>query len=245
MNDNKKWTKIIKGSIAFTITALVLFFVGMVILKYNVEGEQNMPFTLSNVLVVSSAEGYQEDETNDNWNVKVLQTNDIYLDIKKNKNYKNKEIINSIEISNIKISKPVLGNIQLYRPSISQKDYEYKEEYMINDKIEFNGDIKTDVKNLKISNQGGRLLLRVINNTGKQYLSNENEIKHDGTLLNKVGIKNEDLKFTISFDIKILLESGVTFNGNLKIDLPKGNIINQGTASSYETDLKNVVFKRE
>ena len=84
-----------------------------------------------------------------------------------------------------------------------------------------------------------------MNNTGKQYTSNEDEIKHDGTLLNKVGITNEDVKFTISFDIKIELESGITFNGNLKIDLPKGNIINQGTASSHESDLKDIVFKRE
>ena len=204
-----------------------------------------MPFNLSDILVVSTAEGYQENETNENWNVDVIQINDIYLDIKKNKNYKDKEIIKSIEISNIQIQNPTLGNIQIYRPSNSDQDYEYKEEYIINKSIEFKGDIKSDLKNLKISNQGGRILFRVLNNTGKIYSSNESEIKHDGTLLNKVGITNEDIQFNIIFDIKIELESGVTFCGNVKIDLPKENIINQGTTSLHETELKNVIFKRE
>ena len=36
-----------------------------------------MPFNLSDVLVISSAEGYQENETNNKWNVDVYQTNDV------------------------------------------------------------------------------------------------------------------------------------------------------------------------
>ena len=243
--ENNKWQNIVKKSIVLIIIVLILFVIGIIILKYNVEGEQNMPFNLSDVLVISSAEGYQENETKNKWNVNIYQTNDIYLDIKKNKNYRDKEIIKSIEILNIQIQNPTVGNVQIYRPSGDGKSYEYNDEYKIGDTIKFEGDKKSDLKNLKISNQGGRILFRVLNNTEKQYISNENEIKHDGTLLNKVGITNDDVKFTISFDIKIELESGVTFDGNLKIDLPKGNIINQGTASSHETDVKDVVFKRE
>ena len=245
MEENKKWQKIVKRSIVLIVIVLILFVIGIIMLKYNVEGEQNMPFDLSDVLVISSAEGYQENEASSKWNVNIYQTNDIYLDIKKNKNYKDKEIIKSIEILNIQIQNPTVGNIQIYRPSGNGKTYEYKEKYKINKTIKFEGDKKSDIKNLKISNQGGKILLRILNNTGKQYTSNEDEIKHDGTLLNKVGITNDDIKFTISFDIKIELESEVIFNGNLKIELPKGNIINQGTASSHEMDLKNVVFKRE
>lgn len=245
MEENKKWQKVVKISIVAIIIVLILFVIGIIMLKYNVEGEQNMPFNISDVLVISSAEGYQEKEASSKWNVDIYQTNDIYLDIKKNKNYKDKEIIKSIEISNIQIQNPTVGNIEMYRPSGDGKTYEYSEEYKIGESIKFEGAKKSDIKNLKVSNQGGKILLRILNNTGKQYTSNEDEIKHDGTLLNKVGITNEDVKFTISFDIKIELESGITFNGNLKIDLPKGNIINQGTASSHETDVKDVVFKRE
>ncbi len=245
MEENKKWHKIVKGSIVFAIIILVLFVIGIIMLKYNVEGEQNMPFNLYDILVISSAEGYQENETNENWSVNVYQTNDIYIDIKKNKNYKNKEIIKNIEISNIQIQNPKLGDIQIFRPSGTKEDYEYKEEYKVNKNLKFEGDTKSDLKNLKISNQGGRILFRVLNNTGKIYSSNESEIKHDGTLLNKVGITNEDIQFNIIFDIKIELESGVTFCGNVKIDLPKENIINQGTTSLHETELKNVIFKRE
>ncbi len=245
MEDNKKWQNVIKGSVILIVIILVLFVVGIIMLKYNVEGEQNMPFILSDILVISSAEGYQENETNENWSLNVYQKNDIYFDIKKNKNYKNKEIIKNIEISNIQIQKPKIGDIQIYRPSGTEEDYEYKEAYKINKNLKFEGDTKSDLKNLKISNQGGRILFRVLNNTGKVYSSNDTEIKHDGTLLSKVGITNEDIQFKILFDIKIELESGITYSGNVKIDLPKGDIINQGTASLHETDLKNIVFRRE
>ena len=64
MEDNKKWQNVIKGSVILIVIILVLFVVGIIMLKYNVEGEQNMPFILSDILVISSAEGYQENETN-------------------------------------------------------------------------------------------------------------------------------------------------------------------------------------
>ena len=53
------------------IIVVILFIVGMLILKYNVEGETNMPFNLSEIIVVSSAEGVTKAENPDNykWNL--------------------------------------------------------------------------------------------------------------------------------------------------------------------------------
>ena len=99
MEEKIKIKKAVKRSITLFIIVLILAIVGLVILRYNVEGEQNMPFNLSELTVISSAEGIKKEDSSENkWNVDVCQTNDIYLNIKKNKNYKNTEIIKSIEI---------------------------------------------------------------------------------------------------------------------------------------------------
>ena len=40
-----------------TIIAIILFAIGMFILKYNIEGETNIPFTISKIAIISSGEG--------------------------------------------------------------------------------------------------------------------------------------------------------------------------------------------
>lgn len=247
MEENSQNKKILKRSIYFVIIILIAAVIGLIILKYNVEGEQNMPFKLSELLVVSTAEGYQEKEKSDkNWDVEVYQTNDIYLDIKKNKNYKDTEVIKSIEIKNITIDEnPKMGNINIYLPNSEEQTYKYGDENKINNEFIYEGDTKSDIKKLKISNQGGKIIFRVVNKTGKRYTSNEDELKHDGTLLNKVGINNNDIKFKISFDIVINLESEVTFTGKVELELPTGDITTQGITNLNKTETSDVIFKRE
>ena len=134
MEENSIFKKIIKRNVLFFILVLAIALIGLIILKYYVEGEQNMPFDLSEILVVSTAEGNQKEETGDNnWNVDIYQTNDVYLNIKKNKNYKDTEIIKNIEIKNINIDeKPSIGKIELYVPSNENEIYNYEENYKIN-----------------------------------------------------------------------------------------------------------------
>lgn len=247
MEENSQIKKILKRSVYFIIIILIAAVIGLIILKYHVEGEQNMPFKLSEILAISTAEGYQEKESSDkNWDVEVYQTNDIYLDIKKNKNYKETEVIKSIEIKNISIDEnPKIGNISIYIPNGEEQIYKYDGENKINNEIIYEGDTKSDIKNLKISNQGGKIIFRVVNKTGKRYTSNEEELKHDGTLLNKVGINNSDIKFKMSFDIVINLESEVSFTGKVELELPTGDITTQGVTNLNETEINDVIFKRE
>ena len=246
MNEESKLNKLIlKGAYA-VIIVLIIAVIALLILKYEVEGEQNMPFKLSSILILSNAEGYQEKESKDyKWDTEIFQINDIYLNIEKNKNYKETEIIKSIEIENIKINEvPKIGEIKFYRSASNDNNlFNYKEDYKINEKIEYVGDVKSDLSNLKISNQGGTIILRAVNKTGKKYKSNEKEFEHSGKLLNKVGIVNDDIKSIISFDLVINLESGISFRANIKLDLPVGDIITEGYASSEITE--NIVFKRE
>lgn len=248
MNDKSKINKLILKSAYVVIIVLIIAVIALLILKYQVEGEKNMPFKLSSIIIVSNAEGYQEKQNDDyKWDVEIYQNNDIYLNIEKNKNYKKTEAIKSIVIDNIKINKePQVGKIEIYRPSSNNlQTYDYKEEYKIADKIEYIGETESDIKNLKISNQGSTLIIRILNKTGTRYTSNAEEFEHSGELLDKAGISYEQIKTKISFNVTILIESGISFKANVELELPVGNIAKEGSSSLEITDTKNIVFKRE
>lgn len=247
MEENIRIKKMIKRSVIVFVLALMIAVIALIILKYHVEGEQNMPFELSDLLVVSTAEGYQEEESEDDkWDVEVYQTNDIYLTIQKNKNYKEVETIKSVEIKNIKVDeKPVVGKISFYLPESEEQTYQYIEKKEIVSDIAFEGDTQSNISELKIANQGGNILFRVVNKTGKRYLSNDDELKHDGTLLSKVGLTQEDVQMQISFDIVIHLESEVSFVGKVTLNLPSGDIATQGISSLEKNQIEDIIFKRE
>lgn len=248
MNYESKINKLILKSAYVVIIVLIIAVIALLILKYEVEGEKNMPFKLSSIILVSNAEGYEEKESKEyKWDTEIYQINDVYLNIEKNKNHKKAEAIKSIVIDDIQVDdKPQVGTIQMYRPSgETMQTYSYKEEYRINDKIEYIGDTKSDIKNLKISNQGNTLIFRIINKTGKNYKSNEEEFEHNGKLLNKVGLSYNEIKSKISFNLTIILESDISFKANIELELPVGDITKEGSSSLEITDMKNIVFKRE
>ena len=115
----------------------------------------------------------------------------------------------------------------------------------INSNIEYIGGEIDDLKTLQINNSGGILGFRVkLENLG-EYISNEdNEIVYDGTLLNKVGITLEEIKANISFDLTIKTSDNISYKTTISVDLPVGNIIEEGTSSIEINDLNQLVFKR-
>lgn len=248
MDENKKAKQMIQRNIIAFVIVIIVAVIAVIILKYHVEGEQNMPFNLSELMVVSTAEGHAMNQTKEvKWDEEIYQTNDVYLTIEKNKNYKQVEPIKSIELRNITVNqKPRVGDISFYIPVEAENTlYEYKDDQQIENNITFQGAEQSDISHLKIANQGSTILFRVVNKTGKEYTSNEDELKHDGTLLSKVNITSEEMKASISFDLVITLESGVSFAGNISFDLPTGDIATQGISSIDKSQLKNIVFKRE
>lgn len=235
----------IKKYIAIFIIAIILIVVASIIIKYYVEGEKNMPFEISKIMIISNAGGIQNDQSENKWDLNLVQNNDIYIDIIKNKNYKQEEIIDKIIIDNFQIeNEPQKGTIKIYRPNSTSINFENREEYKIENKLEYIGDEASDLNNLKIANQGGLILLRYVNEELGNYTSNEDEeIKHDGTLLRKTGITNDEIKFTISFDISIELKSEKKYKANVTVEMPKGNLIQEGT-TNYQINGSDIVFKR-
>ncbi|MCI8392556.1 MAG: hypothetical protein HFJ23_01485 [Clostridia bacterium] len=98
-----KFKKTIRFSVVVVILALIITVICLLMLKYAVEGENNMPFELSQLIVVSTAEGVENNQNENIWNFDLMQNNDVYLYIGKNKSYKETEIIKRIIINNIKV----------------------------------------------------------------------------------------------------------------------------------------------
>ena len=99
------------------IIVAILCTVGLITLKYNVEGENNLPFELSKITVISTIEGNDNEDANNKWNLTVNQNNDIYLYIKKNENYKTTEAIQSITLNNFNQEQTAkIGERKIYKP---------------------------------------------------------------------------------------------------------------------------------
>ena len=95
---------------------------------------------------------------------------------------------------------------------------------------------------MAISNQGGIIEFSVILNNLKKLQYNENEaIKVDGTLLKQIG--EDRLKYQVSFDLIIELENNVKLKTKINLNLPAGNILENGIETIEETNMKTV-FKR-
>lgn len=228
------------------IIITILFVVGVITLKYNVEGEGNLPFNLFQISIISSIEGTDTEDNENRWNLKVNQNNDVYLYIKKNDEYKDTEIIKSIKLDNFVIEEnPQIGELKLYKPDSDLESviFRNKSDNEV-DSIEFLGSMESSIKDLKISNQGGLVIFRyAITDIGNYITNNDEEINHN-ELLKKLSINNDDLKFKVSFDMYINLDSKKSYKANIELELPINDVVNNGIQSIEYTDLDDIVFKR-
>lgn len=233
--------------ISTLVVIIALIIVFFIIYKYSIEGEAIPPFKISKMIVVSSAKTENIEKTEDTYNAKVIQNNAIKISIEKNSEYKKEAIIRKVTINNIQINeKQSIGNIEIYRPSQEKKLYEYEEKYKINNSIEYKGAQETYFKNenLEISNQGGIIDFSIIiNNLGTITYTENEQVKIDGTLIDKLGISKEQISFQVKFDLIIELESDVKLKTKMILELPAGNIIENGIETLEQTDMKTV-FKR-
>lgn len=240
---NKKAFNVI---VILVIIIVLLFILGVTMLEYNENGETNMPFNITKISIISSSEGIDKKVEGQRWAFDINQNNDIYLYIEKNENYKKSEVIESVVIDNFKIEKASdKGETKIYKPdSQSETQIFTRKEENVENSIKYVGGTESKFKNLKISNQGDILAFRCANEKVASYQSaDEDKIDH-GELLKKSGVKLEDLKITLSFTVTINLNSGKSFQGDIKVSLPVENIVEKATTNQEITDLKDVVFKR-
>lgn len=245
MYENRKKEKI-KACIAISGIIIAILIIGFISMRYSVEGEKNPPFKISKITVVSTAEGVENQGAGEKWNFAIYQNNDVYFSIEKNEDNRDSEIIDSISIENIKITKtPQIGEIKTFMPnSVDGRIFSYSPDYILQEnKLTYKGAAKSNTRTLEIGNQGGTAIIRFSNVGIGNYISEEDqEIKHDGSMLSKIGAVNEELKFDVNFDFTIKLKKK-SYTTNITLNLPCGeNLIEEGTSS--EEIEGNFAFKR-
>lgn len=238
--------RIIHLSIIIFIVVILIVIAASLMFKYQVEGERNLPFKLSAINIISTAESDLSQDEDEEWHARILQKNDVFFVIEKNSDYKKEDAIKKVCFENFNIIKTNENMIvEIYRPTTSASTYNYSDEYKLEDSLEYVGGQETNTELLQINNQGGLIGFSVtVDNLG-EYIFDENEkVPSDGTLLAKAGINTEDIKFQISFDLIIETDSGNRFKANIILDMPTGDITEEGVGTLEDTDLNNIIFKR-
>ncbi len=245
---NKIFKEKLKQATLLFIIIIVFGCVLAVMLRYENEGEKNMPFELGEMLVISSVDETEKPENPNNYkrNLDINQYNDIYLKFEKNKDFNDSSNIQNIKIENINITAGEGKTVYVYMPnSADGKLFSYENNFLVSNSLTYKGANEDNQKNLEIGNQGGRILFRILNKNIGEYVSNDDEeILYDGTLLKKIGINEEEVKIKVSFDV-VIETNKYKYRGKINLDLPSGNILEEGICNIDKTDFKDVAFKRE
>ena len=57
-------------------------------------------------------------------------------------------------------------------------------------------------------------------------------------------VSNEEVQFDVAFDLVITVDN-CSYRANVTLQMPCGNIVEEGTCSIEKTDMSDVNFKRE
>lgn len=242
--DSKK--QMIKLVIAITILIIALVIVGILMIKYEVEGETNMPFKLSKVIVVGTVEGVENGESDKKWDFSIFQNNDIHFYIDQNAENSQNLLIKSVKIDNIKVlEEPQKGSIKAYMPnSEAGRLFTYDEQFEIKEKLEFKGASQSSSTNLEIGSKGGTAVFRISNTDIGEYSSDKDkQIEHNASLLEKIETNYEQVKFKVSFDFTIETTKA-KYKANIKLDLPTSEFGEDKNCYLEINDTSDIIFKR-
>lgn len=243
-SEDKKQT--IKFIVAITILILILLVVAILMIKYEVEGETNMPFKLSKIIVVGTVEGVENSESDKKWDFSIYQNNDIHFYIDQNTKNNQNLLIKSIKIDNINIMQPPqVGNIKTYMPnSEAGRLFSYDEQFEIKEKLEFKGASQSSSTNLEIGSKGGTAVFRISNtNIGNYSSDKDKQIEHNSSLLDKIEVTTEQIKCKVSFDFTIETTKA-KYKSNIELELPTSEFGEDKNCYLEINDTSNIIFKR-
>lgn len=244
----EKRKQTIKLISAVTILVLLFLFVVIMMIKYEVEGEKNMPFKLSKIIAVGTVEGIEKEDNNKKeWDIDIYQNNDILFYIDKNEeNAAEDELIKSVKISDIKITKaPQKGTIKTYMPnSKAGRPYVYDDQFLVQEKLEYRGGSQSSSTNLEVGSKGGSVKICFSNAAIGNYKSKKDtQLVHNSTLLKKINVTNAEISFSVSFNFTIETTKA-KYQAKISLDLPTNNLDEEEKSYFEKTDMSDVVFKR-
>lgn len=235
----------------YTFIAFLLITTAVVILlmiKYDVEGEKNMPFKLSKIVVQSIIDTKNREGSENIWDLELTQNNDIYIHIEKNEGIQSETKIKNIKIKRIaQTVKPQKGQISVLLPTSNNanKVFLNSTENYLNKTIEFNSNTSDNLERQEICQDGGMIAFRISNQNIGEYVSNEgDEIKYDKSLLEKAGIEETEIKFQTEIDLVIETTEDENYKGTITLDLPVDTFENRGAVTTEITDTSKIIFKR-
>ena len=130
----------------FIIALAVIFMVVIsIMIKYEVEGEKVLPYSISKILLVSTVDGKDFEITSPDmiWNIGVTQVNDLYIYI--DQTMKTDAVIKEVKFENFRITEnPEIGKLKVLRPTGEIKNlYTYSEQNYLNSSITYTPDTTT------------------------------------------------------------------------------------------------------
>ncbi|MCI8546947.1 MAG: hypothetical protein HFJ44_06945 [Clostridia bacterium] len=243
--EKEKKSKIIKKYIFISFLALSIIISTLLIVKYNVEGEKNLPFEIEKISIKSSLDT-KSNQSENIWDLSIIQNNDIYIYFKKNEKLDSE--VQKIRIENLKIKRnKEIGQTKLFIPTSNDIKTNFKnstEDYSKKG-IEYTVNNVDNMEKQEISQNGGMIAFRISNQDLAEYISNEEaDLQYDGTLLQKAGITEQDIKITASMDIIIEISKKEKYKGTLTLELPIEDFNEKSILGIEKTDLSDVIFKR-
>lgn len=243
---SEKSKKLIKTYLSLALFILFIAIIIILVLRYSIEGEKNLPFNLTSIRVISTAIGDNKEDLENSWNLDIIQKNDFYFYFEKNPEYKREESISKITFENFEFKKSSdKGTINIYKPSENSILYYYNDEYKLDNSISYSGALNTNIQSLEIGNQGGLIGFSIaLTDLGNYTKTDNSDMVYDGTLLSKLDLTMEDISMEVSFDVIIETASNKKFKCTLYFDLPTGNIIEEGRSVLDKNNSQDVIFKR-
>ena len=183
-----------------SLMVIIMFLVaGFFMLKYNVEGEKNVPFKLNKINIISTAESDIKQDEEENWYAGILQKNDIFLTIEKNEKYDKIDTIKQIKLENFNIIKNNENTkINMYRAKSNSFDYTYSDDFKIEDKIEYDGAQETNLEAVLINNQGGTIGISITQSNFSDYSFSINESQSGERSTSNFSQKSATCRFSVS-----------------------------------------------
>ena len=155
---------VLKKSLFLAFVLIVITIVFSIVIKYDVEGEKTLPYSIEKILIDSKVDATDNPNNTENlWDINLKENNNVFIFIKKD-DANTKETIKEVKLDNFKITKtPKKGTIKIYRPTgeLGNDLYKYSEQNYLNSSITYTGDKVDTLKSLEIRNEGGMIGLRI------------------------------------------------------------------------------------
>ena len=128
--------------------------------------------------------------------------------------------------------------------SLDDELYKYINDFVVGSSLTYTGGAIDNKKTLEIANQGGAVCFSFANVELGRYQSNDDiQIEQGASILEKMDLTDEDLKFKVSFDLIIDI-GNKAYKGTIVLDLPVDGLVGNKESHTEINNFEDIIFKR-